>query len=155
MIQLHLSLQFAPFTDQARHRLALPRHQVARWIRYALKSVPNLQEAFLTVRVVDVQEGQTLNHRYRQKNYATNVLTFDYSSSPVLSADLVLCAPVVEKEAREQHKTLQAHYAHLVVHGALHALGFDHELSEQAAQEMEGLEAAILQDLGFKNPYAA
>jgi len=145
---LQLSLQFARFADGATHRAALPRHQVARWIRHALA-----RDAEITVRIVDAEEGQALNRDYRHKDYATNVLTFDYAQEPVVSADLVLCAPVVAKEAREQRKTLQAHYAHLLVHGTLHAQGWDHETGEADAAAMEACEVEILAGLGFKNPY--
>ena len=145
---LALSLQFGAFPDTARHRAALPRHSVARWLRHALQS-----DAEITVRIVGVEEGQALNRDYRGKDYATNVLTFDYSPAPFVTADLVLCAPVVAREAEENHKTLQAHYAHLLVHGALHAQGHDHETGEEDALEMEALEARILARLGFENPY--
>jgi probable rRNA maturation factor len=107
----------------------------------------------ITVRIVDAEEGQRLNREFRKKDYATNVLTFDYMQSPVVMADLVLCAPVVAKEAREQGKTLQAHYAHLLVHGTLHAQGWDHETSESDAEAMEAHEIEIMHRLGFKNPY--
>ena len=147
---LTLSLQFARFDGAAQHRAALPRHKVARWIRHALAL-----DAEITVRIVDMEEGQQLNRDYRQKDYATNVLTFDYAQEPVVSADLVLCAPVVAREAAEQNKTLAEHYAHLLVHGALHAQGWDHETSEQDAQEMEAYETDILRGLGFADPYAA
>ena len=147
---LSLSLQFARFDGAAEHRAALPRHKVARWIRHAL-ALP----AEITVRIVGEDEGRQLNRDYRQKDHATNVLTFDYSQEPVVSADLVLCAPVVAREAAEQNKTLQEHYAHLLVHGALHAQGWDHETSEQDAQDMEAYETDILAGLGFANPYAA
>ncbi|MDO8449920.1 rRNA maturation RNase YbeY [Rhodoferax sp.] len=146
--QLTLSLQFGKIDDAALHRAALPRHKVARWIRHALQS-----DAEITVRIVDAEEGQALNRDYRHKDYATNVLTFDYTQEPVVTADLVLCAPVVAKEAKEQGKTLQAHYAHLLVHGALHAQGWDHETSEEDAQVMELRETEILARLGFANPY--
>jgi probable rRNA maturation factor len=146
--QLSLSLQFGDIKDAKRHRAALPRHSVARWIRHALDS-----DAEITVRIVDAEEGQALNRGYRQKDYATNVLTFDYRADPVVTADLVLCAPVVEREAREQGKTLQAHYAHLLVHGTLHAQGYDHETNEGDALEMEALEIMLLDALGFPNPY--
>jgi probable rRNA maturation factor len=107
----------------------------------------------MTVRIVDAEEGQALNSGYRHKNYATNVLTFDYAQAPVVMADLVLCAPVVALEAKEQGKTLQAHYAHLLVHGALHAQGYDHETSEADAIEMETLEMLIMASLGLPCPY--
>lgn len=146
--QLSLSLQFARLDQAARHRAALPRHKVARWIRHALEN-----DAQITVRVVDTREGRALNRDYRRQDHATNVLTFAYSAQP-LCADLVLCAPVVAAQARQNRKTLQAHYAHLIVHGALHAQGWDHEAGATQAQAMEAREAEILAALGFSNPYA-
>jgi probable rRNA maturation factor len=146
--ELTLSLQFARFDSVAEHRAALPRQKVARWIRHALDA-----DGEITVRIVDAEEGQALNRDYRQKDYATNVLTFDYETDPVVMADLVLCAPVVAKEAAKQGKSLQQHYAHLLVHGTLHAQGWDHETSEQDAEEMEAREVEILTALGFPNPY--
>ena len=140
---LSLSLQFA---DPA-HREHLPRHKVARWIRAAL-SAP----AEITVRIVGAEEGQALNREYRGKDYATNVLTFDYSREPVVFADLILCAPVVAEEARKQKISIEAHYAHLLVHGTLHAQGHDHEADDDA-QEMEALETEIVTGLGFEDPY--
>jgi probable rRNA maturation factor len=145
--QLTLSLQFGKLENAALHRSALPRHKVARWIRHALQS-----DAEITVRIVDTEEGQALNRDYRHKDYATNVLTFDYTQEPVVTADLVLCAPVVAQEAKEQGKTLQEHYAHLLVHGALHAQGWDHD-EEEDAQVMELRESEIMARLGFENPY--
>ncbi len=145
---LQLSLQFGHLAHAAPHRAALPRHKVARWIRHALAD-----DAEITVRIVDLEEGRALNRDYRRRDYATNVLTFDYAHAPVVVADLVLCAPVIEREAREQGKSLQAHYAHLLVHGTLHAQGWDHETSERDAREMEAYEADILQELGFDDPY--
>ena len=145
---LTLSLQFAKFDDVAEHRAVLQRSQVTRWIRHALSD-----DAEITVRIVDAEEGQALNREYRQKDYATNVLTFDYQQEPTVMADLVLCAPVVAREAQEQNKSLQEHYAHLLVHGTLHAQGWDHETSEQDAEEMEAYETAIMQELGFEDPY--
>ena len=145
---LSLSLQFGDVADAALHRAALPRHSVTRWIRHALQS-----DGEITVRLVGTEEGQTLNRDYRGKDYATNVLTFDYTQEPVVTADLVLCAPVVAREAKENNKTLQAHYAHLLVHGALHAQGYDHETGEQDAEAMEALEVEILAGLGIDNPY--
>ena len=141
---LNLSLQFA----DTRHKPLLPRHHVARWVRAAL-----LNPGEITVRIVDADEGRELNREYRQKDYATNVLTFDYQHEPVVMADLVLCAPVVEAEALAQGLDLAAHYAHLLVHGTLHAQGFDHETAKQA-REMEPRESAVMLALGFADPYA-
>jgi probable rRNA maturation factor len=141
---LLLSLQFADPTDRA----LLPRHKVARWIRAALAA-----PAEITVRIVGAEEAQALNREYRAKDYATNVLTFDYAAAPVVVADLVLCAPVLQREAREMGVALDAHYAHLLVHGTLHAQGFDHEL-EAEAREMESRETELLRALGFADPYA-
>ena len=146
--QLQLSLQFGALPDAARHRTALPRHKVTRWIRHALSD-----DAEITVRIVNAEEGQRLNREFRKKDYATNVLTFDYAQSPVVIADLVLCAPVVAQEAKAQGKTLQQHYAHLLVHGTLHAQGWDHETSAADADDMEDYEIAILKEMGFRNPY--
>ena len=148
LLTLNLSLQFGEISNAARHRTALPRHKVVSWIRHSLA-----HDAEITVRIVGAEEGQRLNREFRKKDYATNVLTFDYMQSPVVMADLVLCAPVVAQEAREQGKTLQAHYAHLLVHGTLHAQGWDHETSEADAEAMETHEIEIMRKLGFKNPY--
>ena len=140
---LTLSLQFA----DPRHRDQLPRHKVARWIRAALEGPGEI-----TVRIVDTDEGRALNREYRAKDYATNVLTFDYAQEPVVSADLVLCAPVIAREAAELGITLQAHYAHMLVHGTLHAQGFDHE-DDAEARAMESRETALMRALGFADPY--
>ena len=142
--ELQLSLQFADPT----HRELLPRHRVARWIRHALDA-----DGEITVRIVDADEGQQLNREFRGKDYATNVLTFDYQRTPTVVADIVLCAPVVEREAGEQGLSLEAHYAHLLVHGALHAQGFDHGRAAEA-RAMEARESAIVVGLGFADPYA-
>jgi probable rRNA maturation factor len=140
---LTLSLQFADASDRA----VLPRHKVARWIRAALE-LP----AEITVRIVGADEGRALNRDYRAKDYATNVLTFDYAREPVVVADLVLCAPVLQKEALEAGTALEAHYAHLLVHGALHAQGHDHE-TDAEARVMEARETEVLRRLGFADPY--
>ena len=146
--ELSLSLQFGKIQDANKHREALKRHKVIRWIRNTLEV-----DGEITVRIVDAEEGQALNRDYRGKDYATNVLTFDYETDPMVMADLVLCAPVVAREAAEQGKTLADHYAHLLVHGTLHAQGWDHETSEADAEEMEAREIEILAGLGLKNPY--
>ncbi len=140
---LTLSLQFA----DASHREHLPRHAVARWIRAALEA-----PAQITVRIVGEAEGRELNRGYRHKDYATNVLTFDYEREPLVLADLVLCAPVVAAEARRERKPIAAHYAHLLVHGALHAQGYDHEI-EADALVMEARESEVLLGLGLPDPY--
>ena len=140
---LQLSLQFA----DASHRAHLPRHRVARWVRAALT-----HPGEITVRIVGADEGLTLNHEYRQKDYATNVLTFDYQHAPVVMADLILCAPVIAQEAKDQRITLEAHYAHLLVHATLHAQGFDHE-DDGEATAMEARESEILLALGYADPY--
>lgn len=111
------------------------------------------RDANVTLRIVDGYEGRALNRRYRGRDYATNVLTFVYDDGVSLAGDIVLCAPVVAREAREQHKTQQAHYAHLVIHGMLHLQGYDHERNEDAAR-MEAREIALLRALGIEDPYA-
>ncbi len=142
---LKLSLQFADRSP----RDQLPRHHVARWIRAAL-----LRPAEITVRIVDAAEGLALNRDYRAQAHATNVLTFDYAHEPVVQADLILCAPVIAREARAARRDLAAHYAHLLVHGALHAQGFDHGGDAQASV-MEARETAVMLALGFADPYRA
>ena len=141
---LRLSLQFI----DPRHRDAIGRADVARWIRAALAA-----PAAITVRIVDVDEGLALNREHRGQDHATNVLTFPYDEAPLLNADLVVCAPVVEAEAARQGIALAAHYAHLIVHGTLHAQGFDHERDDDA-KTMEARESEILRGLGFADPYA-
>lgn len=146
--RLALSLQFARDESVRAHRQVLPRSRVIRCIRAALE-----QPAELTVRIVGAAEGLALNRDYRQQNHATNVLTFDYSRQPLVLADLVLCAPVVEREAAAMGIPLADHYAHLLVHGVLHAQGHDH-LDDEQARRMEARETAILARLGIADPYA-
>ncbi len=119
---------------------------IGRWLDAALS-----RAASLTVRFVGAREGRRLNRAYRGRDYPTNVLTFVYSARP-LAADIVLCAPVIAREAKQQRKALLAHYAHLVVHGALHAQGCDHEHA-RAARLMERREARILAAIGIADPY--
>ena len=123
------------------------RPQVRRWVRAAL-----LDDATVTVRFVDAIEGRALNAEFRGRDYPTNVLTFVYDDDAPRAGDVVLCAPVVRKEADEQGKKLAAHYAHLVVHGMLHLQGYDHERAADAAA-MEAREVGILALLGLPNPY--
>ncbi len=144
-IKLALAVQYASAAEN------LPtRPQLRRWAKAALR-----QDAEITLRIVDEAEGRELNKSYRGKDYPTNVLTFVYDDlpPPPLMGDIVLCAPVVAREAREQHKEPAAHYAHLVVHAMLHLQGHEHE-DEQEASEMEHLETAILAKLGYADPYA-
>ena len=147
--KLKLTVQFPAAKAFPQHKAALPRATVAAWLKAAL-----FADAELTVRFVDAEEGRMLNRTYRGKDYATNVLTFAYAQTEAdpVAGDLVLCCPVVEKEAAEQGKPLAAHYAHLLIHGTLHAQGYDHE-DETEAEEMEGIETGILASLGFPDPY--
>lgn len=147
--ELSLTLQFGTYDNVAAHRALITRAQVIKWIRHALST-----DAEMAVRVVGTREAMQLNREYRKKEYATNVLTFNYELEPKVMADLVLCGPVVEREAQEQNKSLEEHYAHLIVHGALHAQGWDHETSEADADEMEAYETAIMAELGYADPYA-
>ena len=141
---LSLSLQFA----DPGLRALLPRHKVQRWLCAALDA-----PAEITVRVVGDDEGRQLNREFRAKDHATNVLTFDYQHAPVVVADLVLSAGVLQREAADLGLPVADHAAHLLVHGALHAQGFDHENDEEAAV-MEARETAILRGLGLHDPYA-
>jgi probable rRNA maturation factor len=140
---LTLSLQFA----DGRHRAVLPRHKVARWLRAALQA-----PAEITVRLVDDDEGRRLNRDFRGQDHATNVLTFDYQRSPLVMADLVLAAGVVAAEAAALGIPVADHCAHLLVHGALHAQGLDHQTDAEAAL-MEARETEILRGLGLHDPY--
>lgn len=143
------SPQLALTTQITVHRPGLPATaRFRQWARAAL-----IESADVTLRLVDHDEGLTLNSMYRNRHYATNVLTFAYPETSPLSGDIVLCLPVIEQEAQEQGKTFEAHLAHLTVHGMLHLQGFDHE-TEEDAELMEGLETEILSGLGYPDPYA-
>jgi probable rRNA maturation factor len=145
--KLSLSVQY----PDPRLKEMIPRARVRRWAQAAL-----LAPAELTIRFVDAEEGRVLNREYRDKDYATNVLTFAYSEdqdAEVTQADIILCTDVLQREAQEQKISLESHAAHLVVHGVLHAQGYDHESDEEAA-EMEQLEIEILASLGLPDPYA-
>ena len=147
LIELKLSVQY----PDARLKPLISRVQVRRWVRAAL-----FAPAELAVRFVDAEEGRTLNREYRAKDYPTNVLTFAYNEgedSEVTQADLILCTDVLQEEAAAQGKSLEAHVAHLIVHGVLHAQGYDHEDNAEA-EEMEGIEIELMAQLGLANPYA-
>jgi probable rRNA maturation factor len=140
--KLSLSVQYA---SDAQH---LPtRAQLRRWFKVALQ-----REASITLRIVDEPEGRELNKNYRGKDYATNVLTFVYDDAEPLSGDIVICAPVVEREAAAQHKDLLAHYAHLTLHAALNLQSHEHGNDADAA-EMEALETALMLKLRYPDPY--
>lgn len=146
--KLSLSIQY----PDPRLKDTLPRTKIRQWIQAAL-----FAPAELAIRIVDAEEGRTLNRDYRNKDYATNVLTFAYTedeASEVTQADIILCTDVLEREAAEQKKSVEAHAAHLIVHGVLHAQGYDHETDEEAA-EMEALEIEILATMTYPNPYEA
>jgi len=148
--KLTLSVQYAD------DRLAesITRPMIRKWVKAAL-----FAPAEFTIRFVDAEEGQSLNREYRGKDYATNVLTFAYNEGEEIAddeptrADIILCTDVLQREAAEQKKSVEEHTAHLIVHGVLHAQGYDHEDDEEAA-EMESLETELLATLGYPNPYA-
>jgi probable rRNA maturation factor len=145
--KLSLSVQYAAKPDEAPTRA-----QFRRWVKAALR-----QDAEIALRIVDEEEGRALNRDYRGKDYATNVLTFVYDdefpgAELPLAGDIVLCAPVVAREALQQEKSVEAHYAHLTVHGVLHLQGYDHE-SDEEARQMEALEIQIVTKLGYPDPY--
>ncbi len=144
--KLSLSVQY----PDPRLKENLPRPLLRKAIQAAL-----FAPAELTLRFVDAEEGQTLNRDYRGKDYATNVLTFAYTEdedAEVTQADIIFCTDVLLSEAQQQKKSVEEHAVHLVVHGVLHAQGYDHETDEEA-EEMEALEIEILADLGWPNPY--
>lgn len=148
--KLALSVQYA----DTRLQETITRPLIRKWIKAAL-----FAPAELTIRFVDAEEGQALNREYRGKDYATNVLTFAYNEGEEIAedeptrADIILCTDVLQREAAEQKKSVEEHAAHLIVHGVLHAQGYDHE-DDDEAEEMEGIETEILQELGYADPYA-
>ena len=149
-MSIELDLQIAVENEQG-----LPTEQdIQLWLD---KTIPQFQEnAELTVRIVDTEESHQLNHDYRGKDKPTNVLSFPFEAPPEMEldllGDLIICRQVVEKEAEEQNKPLLAHWAHMVVHGSLHLLGYDH-IEDDEAEEMESLETEIMQTMGFEDPY--
>jgi probable rRNA maturation factor len=149
--KLALSVQY----PDTRLQETVTRPKIRRWVQAAL-----FAPAELTIRFVDAEEGRTLNREYRAKDYATNVLTFAYNEGgeelpddAPTQADIILCTDVLEREAAEQQKTVEEHAAHLIVHGVLHAQGYDH-MDDEEATEMEGIETEILAGLGYADPYA-
>lgn len=145
---ISLELQVA---TRSRH---VPGGQALQRCAAAVRLDREYAGASVTVRIVGVPEGRRLNREFRHKDYATNVLTFVYGQdNGVLQGDVVMCAPVVAREARQQGKSLAAHYAHLLVHGLLHLQGLDHE-NDDEAERMEHRERRILKSLGYANPYA-
>lgn len=135
----------------------LSRQQLRAWALRAVKKAHqeiDFEFAELTLRLVDTEEAIELNKAYRQKDYAPNVLTFEYGMDELntVRGDIIICVPVLKKEAQEQHKNLQQHAAHLLVHGVLHSLGYDH-IEDKQAEEMESLETQILAEIGFPDPY--
>jgi probable rRNA maturation factor len=149
--KLTLSVQYA----DTRLQETITRPLIRKWVKAAL-----FAPAELTIRFVDAAEGQALNREYRGKDYATNVLTFAYNEGEEIAddeptrADIILCTDVLEREAAEQKKTVEEHTAHLIVHGVLHAQGYDHEEDDEA-EEMENLETELLVEMGYADPYAA
>jgi probable rRNA maturation factor len=146
--RLNLSVQYAC------HPEGLPsRPDLRKWARAAL-DVDGKRGGQITVRIVGEEEGRALNREYRGKERATNVLSFPYGLEPLVWGDLVLCAPIVQREAAAQNKPLEAHFAHLIVHGMLHLQGYDHEQSDDAARTMENRERELLAALGYPDPYS-
>lgn len=143
MPKLAMSVQYATESNNS----VPSEKQFRKWVRTTLRV-----DTEATLRIVDEEEGRTLNRDYRGKDYATNVLTFPLTEEPWLIGDIILCAPVVEKEAQEQGISLEAHYAHLTVHGILHMHGYDHE-EEAQAELMESIESFIMVQLGYADPY--
>lgn len=147
-----LTVDFQPISDAP----GVPgQPDIQTWAQTAWQGEDDSE---VTIRIVDEAESQALNHQYRNKDRPTNVLSFPFEAPPgipvALAGDLVICAPVVEREAREQNKTMEAHWAHMVIHGILHLQGFDH-ITDEEAGVMEELEIRLLGQLGFSNPYEA
>jgi probable rRNA maturation factor len=153
MIDVQFSDDLGTADERAALKRLLSRSRVSGWVQHALRQPHEADQ--ITLRIVGRAEGRDLNRSYRgkAKDYATNVLTFDYQQEPFLAADIVLCAPVIAREAADQGKSLEAHWAHLIMHGILHAQGYEHETNERDALQMEALEVLLLAALGYPNPY--
>jgi probable rRNA maturation factor len=148
--KLEIDIQFASAAIEEKVLAITSLAVIKKWVKTAIQL-----NGFITLRFVNAAEGKKLNFNFRNKDYATNVLTFPYElNKNTLAADIIFCLPVIQKEALEQAKAVKAHLAHLIIHGCLHAQGLDHE-SDAEAKKMENKEIKILKSLGFDNPYAA
>jgi probable rRNA maturation factor len=147
--KLEIDIQFASAAIEDKVLAIASLVAIKKWVKAAIS-----MNGLITLRFVNAVEGKKLNFAFRNKDYATNVLTFPYElTKKTLTADIIFCLPVIQKEASEQGKTVKAHLAHLIVHGCLHAQGLDHE-NDTEAKKMEGKEIILLKSLGFANPYA-
>jgi probable rRNA maturation factor len=146
--KLIIDIQYASPAIEAAVSKAASATLIKKWVKATTD-----HDGLLTLRFVNATEGQKLNFAFRKKDYATNILTFPYElSKNCLSADIIFCLPIIQKEAKEQNQSLKAHLAHLIVHGCLHAQAYDHEIKKDA-EKMEALEIKILHQLCFTNPY--
>lgn len=147
--KLEIDIQFASAAIEDKVLAIASLAVIKKWVKAAVQL-----NGLITLRFVNAAEGKKLNFAFRNKNYATNVLTFPYElSKKTIAADIIFCLPVIQKESSDQSKAVKAHLAHLIIHGCLHAQGLDHE-SNKEAKRMEGKEIALLKSLGFTNPYA-
>jgi len=147
--KLEIDIQFASAAIEEKVFAIASRTVIKKWVKTAVHL-----NGLITLRFVNVSEGKKLNFAFRNKDYATNVLTFPYElSKKNIAADIIFCLPVIQKEASEQDKAVKAHLAHLIIHGCLHAQGLDHE-NDKEAKKMEGKEIILLNSLGLANPYA-
>lgn len=147
--KLEIDIQFASDAIEEKVLAITSLAVIKKWVKTAVQL-----NGLITLRFVNAAEGKKLNFAFRNKDYATNVLTFPYElSNKILAADIIFCLPVIQKEASEQNKSVKAHLAHLIIHGCLHAQGLDHE-HDTEAKKMENKEIALLKALGFTNPYA-
>jgi probable rRNA maturation factor len=146
--KLKIDIQFASAAIEEKVLAIASQVTIKKWVKTAVGL-----NGLITLRFVNAVEGKKLNFAFRKKDYATNVLTFPYElSNQHLSADIIFCLPVIQKEASEESKAMKAHLAHLIIHGCLHAQGLDHE-SDKEAKKMESQEIILLTSLGFANPY--
>jgi probable rRNA maturation factor len=147
--KLEIEIQFASTAVEEKVLAIASQVAIKKWVKAAVGL-----NGLITLRFVNTAEGKKLNFAFRNKNYATNVLTFPYElNNQTLTADIIFCLPVLQKEASKQSKAMKAHLAHLIIHGCLHAQGLDHE-GDKEAKKMEGKEIILLKSLGFANPYA-